>query len=125
VERKTGLGDGSSGAIDAVAMLQYESSNPNISLFLEARDKLQRSNAAFAQALDEIHGGLKADSEAIVRAFFEFHYKMERDCLSTEETIAYDIKHNARRRVEYRLTLEQSARKAQGLFAGLLSKLFQ
>ena len=73
--------------------------------------------------MDEIHGGLKADAEAITKVALDFYAHHETTTTAWEHNIQHLLMSNAQRRQVFEETLRESSKQAQGLFASLLSRL--
>eukprot|EP00980_Cylindrotheca_fusiformis_P003215 scaffold732_cov114-Cylindrotheca_fusiformis.AAC.3 len=93
--------------------------------FLQARSQFQSSEEALSQNLDEIHEGLKVEVEAIIQVAVDIHDQHHSNCMSMEDDIQYHLMENCKRRVSLQQKVEESAKQAQGVFANLLSRLYQ
>lgn len=73
--------------------------------------------------MDEIHGGLKADAEAMTQAAIDFYNQKEEESVALEHSIQHLLMSNDQRRRDFEDTLRESSKQAQGLLTNLLSRL--
>eukprot|EP00934_Nitzschia_sp_Nitz4_P006175 Nitzschia sp. Nitz4//scaffold49_size126201//46367//47992//NITZ4_003638-RA/size126201-snap-gene-0.63-mRNA-1//-1//CDS//3329553137//6165//frame0 len=100
-----------------------ERTGPVARSFLEARKKRRDAEDVLSNALDEIHAGLQADANEISQAIVTVFDQLQQSTSALEKNIEHNFVHNAKRRQDLELRLQESSKQTLGLLSGLMSRL--